>query len=108
MKRVYENGQLSESVQPRNLVFEEQRDPIPMQDQSNILIHRAILDDIVIKEAIEQNHPINELVKSPQDELNIPIKRSQRIRKYSILNDYVVYVQEHEYDIGVDAYPITF
>ena len=32
--------------------------------------------------------------------MDIPLKKSERVRKIAISNDYIVYLQEHEYDVG--------
>ena len=32
--------------------------------------------------------------------MDIPLRRSERARRLAISNDYIVYLQKHEYDIG--------
>ena len=32
--------------------------------------------------------------------MDIPLRRSERARRHSISNDYIVCLQEHEYDVG--------
>ena len=38
----------------------------------------------------------------------IALRRSQRERRSAIPNDYVVYLQESELDIGIDNDPVSF
>ena len=44
------------------------------------------------------------------DELvdEISLKRSQRVRRLAIFNDYMIYLQEHEFNVTNETYPITF
>ena len=38
----------------------------------------------------------------------MPLKRSNRERRSAIPDDYMVYLQEHEFDIGLEDDPISF
>ena len=38
----------------------------------------------------------------------IPLRRSQRERRSAILDDYMVYLQESDFDIGINKDPILF
>ena len=40
--------------------------------------------------------------------VEVPIRRSGRQRRPKILNDYYVYLREHDYGIGHKADPVTF
>ncbi|RVW35626.1 Copia protein [Vitis vinifera] len=52
---------------------------------------------------VEFGIPVNDIVVD-----GVPLRRSQRVRKSTISNDYMIYLQEHEYD-GYDASdPITY
>ena len=42
------------------------------------------------------------------DITEIPLRRFQRTRRSTILNDYVVYLQEHEFDVGMSFDPVSF
>ena len=42
------------------------------------------------------------------DDTDALLKRSQRIRKSAISSDYVVYLQEHEFDVGYTSDPSTY
>ena len=52
-------------------------------------------DDIVDEPTIDE----------PQE---IVLRKSQRQRKPVIFNDYVVYLQELEFDLGIDNDPVSF
>ena len=40
--------------------------------------------------------------------MNIPLRRSERARRASISDDYIVYLQDHEYDVGYVSYSTTY
>ena len=40
--------------------------------------------------------------------MDIPLKRSERTHRPAILDDYIVYLQEHEYDVGDVSYLTTY
>ena len=40
--------------------------------------------------------------------MDIPLRRSERARRPAILDHYIVYFQEHEYDVGDVSYPTTY
>ena len=40
--------------------------------------------------------------------MDIPLKRSRRARRPVISDDYIVYLQEHEYDVGDVLDPTTY
>ena len=40
--------------------------------------------------------------------MDIPLRRLERARKPSISDDYIVYLQEHEYDVGDVSDPTTY
>ncbi|KAL6314777.1 hypothetical protein AAG906_027126 [Vitis piasezkii] len=44
-------------------------------------------------------HPVKQ--RDPHENVDITLKRSTKARKTTILSDYVVYLQESDYDIGV-------
>ena len=39
---------------------------------------------------------------------DIPLRRSQRVHRLVISNDYMIYLQEHEFDVTKETNPITF
>ena len=40
--------------------------------------------------------------------MDIPLRRSERACRPIISNDYIVYLQEHEYDVGDVSNPTTY
>ena len=55
------------------------------------------------------NHD-DDIVDEPTiDELQeIKLIKSQRKRKFAISNDYVVYLKESKFDLGIDNDPVSF
>ena len=51
--------------------------------------------------------PIHEEEKQ-QPQLEVPLKKSTRERRTAILDDYIVYLQEHEFDMRLEDDPISF
>ena len=66
----------------------------PIVDQHPV----ATIDD----EPIEDIDPVALIVDlvTPDVIMNIPLKRSERACSPTISDDYIVYLQEHEYDVG--------
>ena len=65
----------------------------PVVDQHPI----AIIDDELIEDV--------DLV-APNVVMDIPLRRLERARRLAISDDYILYLQEHEYDVG-DASNLT-
>ena len=40
--------------------------------------------------------------------MDIPLRRSERARRPSISYDYIIYLQEYEYDVGDVSNPTTY
>ena len=40
--------------------------------------------------------------------MDIPLRRSKRVCRPAILDNYAIYLQEHEYDVGDVSYPTTY
>ena len=40
--------------------------------------------------------------------MDIPLRRLERARRPAILDDYIVYLKEHKYDVGDVSYPTTY
>ena len=40
--------------------------------------------------------------------MDIPLRRSERARRLAISDDYIVYLQEHGYDVGDVSDPTTY
>ena len=82
--------------------------PIPLTskpiDPNVVELHQSVEQQVT-----DQAHHevINDtpIVDEPQE---TTLRRSQRERKSAIPNDYVVYLQESEFDIGIDNDPVSF
>ena len=62
-----------------------------------------ISDDAVVGQIVEDN------AGNPQENSEVPIRRSTREKMAAISSDYVVYLQEHEFDVGMlENDPINF
>nr|XP_009803862.1 PREDICTED: uncharacterized protein LOC104249184 [Nicotiana sylvestris] len=59
------------------------------------------LDETLHEETTSQISDTNELQE-------MPLRKSQRVRKSAILDDYVVYLQESDFDIGLNKDPVLF
>ena len=71
-------------------------EPLPLPTQEAL--------DVVI-DAVDP--PVIEAVVQPQEPM-IASRRSTRTRKYAIPDDYVVYLGEHDFDIGPVSDPMTY
>ena len=52
-----------------------------------------------------ENIAIENAVEPPQP---VPLRRSQRERRPALIDDYVVYLQESDFDIGIRKDPVSF
>ena len=55
-----------------------------------------------VEQPVEQHDP------APQENVDATLRRSTRVRKSAIPNDYVVYLQECDYNVGAENDPETF
>ena len=110
--RFLENGKISGSNEPRKVDVEEIRVDIPPL---------FLPQEIIVPQPVQQveeneqhnrggslppeNIAIENAVKPPQP---APLRRSQRERRPAIIDDYVVYLQESDFDIGIRKDPVSF
>ena len=90
----------SESVVPRVIAFKEEQVMIPLVLVSSETSFVAPPDN-PMQLVIEDVEPIKAIEE-------ITIRKSQRARRPTISNDYLVYLQEHEYDVVDDNDPTNF
>ena len=70
----------------------------------------------IIDPVVEQNlvaapdyEPIEEVDLEALDVvMDIPLRRLERACRPAISDEYIVYLQEHEYDVGDVSYPTTY
>ena len=104
-----ENGETSGIEASKNVEITEVRVQVPLTSTSTLSI---VVPNVVESPNNEEEQKINDhevnnepVVEQAQE---IVLRRSQRERKSSISNDYVVYLQESKNDLGIDNDPISF
>lgn len=106
-----ENGEVSGNEKPRNVVIQEARVNVQIPITSQNIVPTAIVQNDNVEEQINDNLPYNEIainepiVEEPQE---IVLRRSQRERRSAISDDYVVYLQESDFDIRINKDPVGF
>ena len=86
----------------------------PQFREESIFISGVIVPDRdvfypIVDEIVGQNDLVVDEQNIPAIiDAGAPLRRSQRIRRSSFLDDYEVYLQEHDFDINGDLYPITY
>ena len=122
--RFIESGDISGSTEPRKVEIQEVRKETPSVSTPSTS-YKVVVPTVVQRLHNYQEQQINdqtedtthnEVVKiePTQNEptLNEPqeiaLRRSQRPRKSAISDDYVVYLQESEFDLGINEDPVSF
>ena len=93
------------------------------QEKHPIFIHVSIASTLISSPVVDQ-HPVattnDELIEdvdqvapnvdlvAPDVVMDIPLRRSKRECMSTISDDYIVYLQEHEYDVGDVSDPTTY
>ena len=86
-----------------NVSIQEVRVEVPMPNTDTIVVPQvAIQPNNSREQQILHDEPA---VVEPQA---IALRRSQRDRKSAISDEYVVYLQESEFDLGIDNDPVSF
>ena len=79
---------------------------LPYEETPNVAIDTIVpMQELVITSHVES--PMREGVVPPQEQV-IAYRRSTRTRKSAISDDYVVYLGEHDFDIGIVNDPMTY
>ncbi|RVX08106.1 Retrovirus-related Pol polyprotein from transposon TNT 1-94 [Vitis vinifera] len=64
--------------------------------------------EIPLAQVMEPIQVHQEVTQQPQElQVQVPLRRSTRERRSTISDDYVVYLQEHEFDMGLEDDPIS-
>ena len=114
-----EEGEVSGSIKEREVIIQEVRVQIPIPRVHNIpvvpnVVIAPVIDPInnneqqVNDQPTEQPHNetiTDETFEAPQE---VPLRRSQRERRSAIPDDYVVYLQETEFNIGDINDPVSY
>ena len=101
--RFIENGEVSRSQEPRNVEIQEVRVQVQLPLSSSKVVVPPIVDQLnngqdqqMSEQATHNEYNVNEsTLDKPQE---IALRRSQRERRSAISDDYVVYLQESEFD----------
>jgi hypothetical protein len=94
-----EGDNVNEIVQPSRFAFEEERVVIPVPPSLESTV------SLPLTEHVDEAMPIVIEAQPIDDAL---LRRSQRSHKPAISDDYIVYLQEHEFDIGVVDDPSSY
>ena len=100
--RFIENCEINGSDKIHNVSIQEVRVEVPMPNTDTIVVPQvAIQPNNSWEQQILHDEPA---VVEPQA---IALRRSQRDRKSAISDEYVVYLQESEFDLGIDNDPVS-
>ncbi|RVX02330.1 Retrovirus-related Pol polyprotein from transposon TNT 1-94 [Vitis vinifera] len=88
-----EDVELSGREPLRKVVFEEES------------VNTLEIPPAQVMEPIQVHEEVTQQPQEPQ--LQVPLRRSTRERRSTISDDYVVYLQEHEFDMGLEDDPIS-
>ncbi|KAL6311270.1 hypothetical protein AAG906_016241 [Vitis piasezkii] len=116
-----EDVELSGREPLRKVVFEEEFVNIPIitTGHGHIMFNDTIQNvqsitgiqdtpEIPPAQVMEQIQVLQEVTQQPQEpQVQVPLRRSTRERRSTISDDYVVYLQEHEFDMGLEDDPIS-
>ena len=107
--QVFKDVEFDEGDKDRDFVFEEEHVDIPIAIIDN---DQAPIPSIVHEADPNQNNIQEPPVLEEQTLLHpepTPLRRSTRERRSAVPDDYIVFLQEHEFDIGVvEDDPINF
>ncbi|RVW61151.1 Retrovirus-related Pol polyprotein from transposon TNT 1-94 [Vitis vinifera] len=116
-----EDVELSGREPLRKVVFEEEFVNIPIitTGHGHIMFNDTIQNvqsitgiqdtpEIPPAQVMEPIQVHQEVTQQPQEpQVQVPLRRSTRERRSTISDDYVVYLQEHEFDMGLEDDPIS-
>jgi transposase InsO family protein len=109
--RFFENGEINGSDKPQNVVIQEVRVqvPLPITSKENV-VPTVVQSFDNVEQVIDQSLHDEIITNEPiiEESQEIALKRSQRERRSAISDDYVVYLQESDFDIGTSKDPVSF
>ncbi|RVW65786.1 Retrovirus-related Pol polyprotein from transposon TNT 1-94 [Vitis vinifera] len=88
-----ENVELSRKEPLRKVVFEDESVSIP------IIATGHVVEPVQVHEEVTQ--------QSQEPQVQLPLRRSAKEMRSTISDEHVVYLQEHEFDIGLEDDPIS-
>jgi hypothetical protein len=109
--RFLENGEISGSDKPQNAVIQEVRVqvPLPITSKENV-VPTVVQSFDNVEQVIDQSLYDEIITNGPiiEESQGIALRRSQREGRFVISDDYVVYLQESDFDIGTSMDPVSF
>lgn len=112
--RFIENGEVSGSFEPRNVEIQEVRVQVSLSSTSSNVVVPQIVErhyNLPEQQINDQTRHIEVATDEPalNEPQEITLRRSQRQRRPAISDDYVIYLQESEFDLGIaDNDPVSF
>ncbi|PKU65328.1 Retrovirus-related Pol polyprotein from transposon TNT 1-94 [Dendrobium catenatum] len=108
-----ENDEISGSMEPRNVEVKEVGMKISLPITSNKLVISVFVEkfnNIHYEQKnvyTSQNKIVtNKLIIDESQE--VALRRFTRVKRYAISNDYMIYLQESDFDLGIDDDPVSF
>ncbi|KAK4400091.1 Retrovirus-related Pol polyprotein from transposon TNT 1-94 [Sesamum angolense] len=108
-----EDLEISGSNIPRKEVFEE--DQVSSKTLGELTVYPDYPPSIKGKQSNQEQSPTkdNENVEpstlnNQNQDKNVEVRRSSRVKKSAISSDYIVYLQESDFDIGLENDPTSF
>ncbi|KAH9678145.1 Integrase catalytic domain-containing protein [Citrus sinensis] len=101
----FEDDHNGGSSKPHSLTLREERVVLPIPSFPTSAMGLSHIDVSSVNP--ELHHDI-EPMTVVDDVTDVQLRRSERIRRPVIPDDYVVYLQEHDFDADSSSYPITF
>ena len=117
--RFIDNDEVSRRGTPRKVDIQEIRVEIPLDCIPNQVVLPPIVPQIIelvnnpdkqYEEKINDPFTYEVVIKEPRvdEPKSIALRRSQREKRSTIPNDYVVYLHESESDLGIENNPVIF
>ena len=111
--RFIENDEVGGSLEPRKLEIREIRVHVPLPNISSQVVVPIVVEqfDNLQEQQMNDQTPQNEAITDEptlDEPHEVAPRRSRRQRRAAISNDYVVYLQESEFDLGIDKDPVSF
>ncbi|KAH9687283.1 hypothetical protein KPL70_014708 [Citrus sinensis] len=101
----FEDDHNGESSKPRNLTLREERVVLPIPSFSTSEMGLSHID---VSSVDPEPHHDMEPMTLKDDVTDVQLRRSKRVRRLAIPDDYVVYLREHDFDVDSSFDPITF
>ena len=110
--RLIENSEISMSDNLRNVDIQEVGVQVPMPIASNKIVVPIVVEQSnKIRQQINEPSFHNDMVTNEQmveEPQGVVLRKSQRKKRSAISNDYLVYLQESDFDIGSSQDLVSF